>query len=66
MQLYDKKTEQMWAAEASIKLLLNNPSKEMAVLIKEAQEQYDSNYLSTRVCQIAIVFSVCTRVRFPV
>ena len=42
MQLYDKKTERMRAAEASIKLLLDNPSKEMAVLIKEAQEQYDS------------------------
>ena len=40
--VYDKKTERMWAAEASIKLLLDNPSKEMAVLIKEAQEQYDS------------------------
>ena len=42
MQLYDKKTERMRAAEASIKLLHDNPSKEMAVLIKEAQEQYDS------------------------
>ena len=34
--------QRMRAAEASIKLLLDNPSKEMAVLIKEAQEQYDS------------------------
>ena len=42
MQLYNKKTEQMRAAEASIKLLLDNPSKETAVLIKEAQEQYDT------------------------
>ena len=31
----------MQAAEVSIKLLLDNPSKETAVLIKEAQEQYD-------------------------
>ena len=42
MQLYNKKMERMQAAEAYIKLLLDNPSKEMAVLIKEAQEQYDS------------------------
>ena len=42
IQLYDKKMERMQAAEVSIKLLLNNSSKEMAVLIKEAQEQYDS------------------------
>ena len=32
----------MHEAESSIKLLLENPSKEMAELIKEAQQQYDS------------------------
>ena len=34
----------MHEAKASIKLLLEDPSKETAELIKEAQEQYDSEY----------------------
>ena len=36
-QLQEKKTDRMKAAEASIKVLLDDPSKEMAELIKEAQ-----------------------------
>ena len=32
------------AAEASIKVLLDNPTKETAELIKEAQAEYDGAY----------------------
>ena len=32
------------AAEASIKVLLDNPTKETAALIKEAQAEYDGVY----------------------
>ena len=41
MQLQAKKTDRVKAAEASIKVLLDNPSKETAALIEEAQVEYD-------------------------
>ena len=48
--------------ETAIKLLLENPSKEMSQLIKEAQEQYDGEYsylyLSTfLICLISSFYS---------
>ena len=44
LQLQAKKTDQVKAAEASIKVLLDNPTKETAALIKEAQAEYDGVY----------------------
>ena len=43
-QLQAKKMDQVKAAEALIKVLLDNPTKETAALIKEAQAKYDSMY----------------------
>ena len=44
LQLQVKKTDRVKAAEASIKVLLDNPTKETAALIKEAQVEYDGMY----------------------
>ena len=44
LQLQAKKTDSVKAAEASIKVLLDNPTKETAALIKEAQAEYDGMY----------------------
>ena len=44
LQLQAKKTDRVKAAEASIKVLLDNPTKETAALIKEAQAEYDGMY----------------------
>ena len=44
LQLQAKKMDQVKAAEASIKVLLDNPTKETAALIKEAQAEYDGMY----------------------
>ena len=41
LQLQAKKMDRVKAAEASIKVLLDNPTKETAELIKEAQAEYD-------------------------
>ena len=38
------KTDQMKGAEASIKVLLDEPSKQTAALIKEAQAEYEGLY----------------------
>ena len=43
-QLQAKKTDQVKVAEASIKVLLENPTKETAALIQEAQAEYDGAY----------------------
>ena len=43
-QLQVKKTDCIKAAEASIKVLLDNPMKETAELIKEVQTKYDGVY----------------------
>ena len=40
-----KKTDQIKAAEASLKVLLEQPMKEMLELIKQAQMEYDGMYL---------------------
>ena len=44
LQLQAKKTDRVKAAEASIKVLLDKPTKETAALIKEAQAEYDGMY----------------------
>ena len=44
LQLQAKKTDRVKVAEASIKVLLDNPTKETAALIKEAQAEYDGMY----------------------
>ena len=44
LQLQAKKRDRVKAAEASIKVLLDNPTKETAALIKEAQAEYDGMY----------------------
>ena len=44
LQLQAKKTDRVKAAEASIKVLLDNLTKETAALIKEAQAEYDGMY----------------------
>ena len=44
LQLQAKKTDRVKAAEALIKVLLDNPTKETAALIKEAQAEYDGMY----------------------
>ena len=44
LQVQAKKTDRVKAAEASIKVLLDNPTKETAALIKEAQVEYDGMY----------------------
>ena len=44
LQLQAKKTDRVKAAEASIKVLLDNPTKETAAVIKEAQVEYDGMY----------------------
>ena len=41
LQLQAKKMDGVKAAEASIKVLLDNPTKETATLIKEARAEYD-------------------------
>ena len=58
----------MKAAEASIKLLLDNPSKETSELIKEAQAEYEGWYhCATWVRSYKILFSRFTQVHnFPV
>ena len=47
LQLQAKKTDRVKAAEVSIKVLLDNPTKETAVLIKEAQAEYDGMHLDS-------------------
>ena len=44
LQLQAKKMDRVKAAEASMKVLLDNPTKETAELIKEAQAEYDGMY----------------------
>ena len=44
LQLQAKKTDRVKAAEASIKVLLDNPTKETAAVIKETQAEYDGMY----------------------
>ena len=44
LQLQAKKMDRVKAAAASIKVLLDNPTKETAALIKEAQVEYDDMY----------------------
>ena len=41
------------AAEASIKVLLDNPTKETAELIKEAQAEYDGMYSDSYLSEVA-------------
>ena len=51
LQLQTKKTDQVQAAEASLKVLLENPTKETSVLIQQAQAEYDGMLsLHTRGC----------------
>ena len=54
LQLQAKKTDRVKAAEASIKVLLDNPSKEMAALIKEAQAEYEGIFLNS--CSSLVTF----------
>ena len=44
LQLQAKKTDRVKAVEASIKVLLDNPTKETAALIKEAQAEHEGMY----------------------
>ena len=44
LQLQAKKTDRVKAGEASITVLLDNPTKETAALIKEAKAEYDGMY----------------------
>ena len=53
LQLQAKKTDQVKAAEASIKVLLDNPTKETAALIKEAQAKYDGMYSNSHSSAVA-------------
>ena len=49
-QLQAKKTDRMKAAETSLKVLLEKPTKETLDLIKQAQAEYDGmSLLCTRV-----------------
>ena len=53
LQLQAKKMDQVKAAEASIKALLDNPTKETAALIKEAQAEYDGMYSDSHSSAVA-------------
>ena len=53
LQLQAKKTDRVKAAEASIKVLLDNPTKETAALIKEAQVEYDGMYSDSHSSAVA-------------
>ena len=53
LQLQAKKTDRVKAAEASIKVLLDNPTKETAALIKEAQAEYDGMYSDSHSSAVA-------------
>ena len=57
------------ASRAAIEKLFANPDTETAELIKQAQEDYDSEYIfilifHTRVCSLSICTKSCTRVHF--
>ena len=66
-QLQAKKTDQVKAADASIKVLLENPTKETAALIQEAQVGYDGTYLDSYLGTAGFsVFSPLTRVHHRV
>ena len=53
LQLQAKKTDWVKAAEASIKVLLDNPTKETAALIKEAQAEFDGMYSDSHSSAVA-------------
>ena len=53
LQLQAKKMDWVKAAEASIKVLLDNPTKETAALIKEAQAEYDGMYSNSHSSAVA-------------
>ena len=53
LQLQAKKMDGVKAAEASIKVLLDNPTTETAALIKEAQAEYDGMYSDSYLSAVA-------------
>ena len=67
-QLQAKKTDCIKAAEASIKVLLDNPMKETAELIKEAQTEYDGAYsqLYSSTLYFKFLSQVLLESQFPV
>ena len=62
-QLQAKKMDRIKAAEASLKVLLDQPTKETSELIKQAQTEYDGMYsIMYLTSPLYYLFSVCTRV----
>ena len=58
LQLQTKKTDQVHAAEASLKVLLENPMKETSALIQQVQAEYDGTLsLHTQGCFLCTLYS---------
>ena len=58
LQLQTKKTDQVHAAEASLKVLLEKPMKETSALIQQAQAEYDGMLsLHTRGCFLCTLYN---------